>query len=157
MNENLIRIAQDLCSENNGMNCEEYANQLNILYGAIFEVGAFDAKIEEEIKEIEKGRIALYKEKICKVVTGPASLVSEYSTISFALAQKSLLNGSVYKIASILDEVISEFSKEGYLSPAEKENLKLLVSESILDFRYAAGNHEFSSFRMAPHIRANKK
>lgn len=77
----------------------------------------------------------------------------EYSLIAFSLAQRSHLNKEKYAVAPLLKDIVSQLLSSELFSENVKKELCVLVSETELDFDYAAGNHNVSSIRMAPIIR----
>ena len=77
----------------------------------------------------------------------------EYSQIAFSLAQKSHSSKEKYAVAPFLKNIMSQLFSSERIGEKEKKELRVLASETELDFDYAAGNRAVSSIRMAPIIR----
>lgn len=83
-------------------------------------------------------------------------LIIEYSKIAFDLGRKSLYENRAFHIASALKVVFSELISSILIEKDMKASLKSIISETELDFGYAAGNHNVASLRMAQLIREYK-
>lgn len=156
MNGEVIKLAKYICSFNTDIDVEAYTNQLNMLYGVVCEVGAFEPIMFDEVFEIESSRIKKYGASIAKQLVNAEMVVFEYSKIAYDLAVNSLYSNRAYHIAVPLKSVLIELVSSDLIEQDRQANLKTMISESMLDFEYAAGNHNVSSLRMAQRIREYK-
>jgi len=76
--------------------------------------------------------------------------------IEFLVAQNSFEKNIVYAVAKPLKVIFDELVSSDVISSEEAKELKMIVSETELDFEYATGNHNISSLRMAQIIREAK-
>lgn len=132
-----------------------YAQQLNMLYGALVEMKAWSPSIINEVAEIERDRYEKQGIAIEKKITNAYSLMTEYSSIAFSLANRSLVENKAFAVAAYLKEVFAQLVSFS-LNKEEKMSAKNMISEAELDFAYASGNHNISSLRMAQIIRGEK-
>lgn len=153
VNEQIRKVAEYICALNPTIDAAAYVEQLNILYGAIYELISDSEDYSNELIAIEEERIKTHGTSICKRITNPVMLLMEYSQIAFSLAKKSYLSNEKYAVAPFLKNIISQLFSSELIGEKEKKELRVLVSETELDFGYAAGNHAVSSIRMAPIIR----
>lgn len=156
MNGEVIKLSKYICSFNSGIDAEAYAEQLNMLYGAIYEMGAFQPAMFDEIVEIENSRIKKYGASITQLITNAEMLILEYSKIAFNLATNSLYSNRAFRIAVPLKNVFAELVHSPLIDQEKRTSLKTIISESELDFGYAAGKHNVASLRMAQLIREHK-
>lgn len=156
-NLELDKVAKYICSIHSDMEYDKYSQQLNIIYGAIDVSTLSQEKVLHEVLEIEQDRIASSGTNIDTRINSAIVLCFEYSKISFALAQRSLETNQKYEIAALLQMVFDGLLESGTISSQDKEEIKVLISETHLDFEYAKGNHNVSSLRMAQIIRENKR
>lgn len=133
-----------------------YARQLNMLYGALYAMGPVSPAMFHELIEIEESRIDDYGASIAYEIENAAMLVTEYSEIAFNLAQRSLDEDKVYAVASGLQELVVQLLATDLIPADIRQELRATVSETVLDFVYAAGNHNISSLRMA-HVIQGKR
>lgn len=153
VNEQIHKVAKYICALNPTIDAAAYAEQLNILYGAIYEINLDGKEYTNELIAIEEDRIKAHGISISKRITNPIMLMMEYSQIAFSLAQKSYTNKEKYAVAPLLKTIMSQLFSSELIGEKEKKELRVLVSETELDFVFAAGNHNVSSIRMAPIIR----
>lgn len=153
MNGEILKLSKYICSFNSEIDAEAYAEQLNMLYGAVYEMDAFIPIMFDEIVEIENTRI---KANGVKLINSVEILILEYSKIAFDLGRKSLYENRAFRIASALKLVFSELASSSLIDKDTKMSLKNIISETELDFGYAAGNHNVASLRMAQLIREYK-
>lgn len=156
MNSEILKLSKYICSLNAEIDFEAYAEQLNMLYGAIYESDTFIPIMFDEMVEIETTRIKANSISITKVINNVETLILEYSKIAFDLARKSLYGNRAFRIASVLKVVFSELINSSVINKDMKLSLKNTISETELDFVYAAGNHNVASLRMAQIIREYK-
>lgn len=153
VNEQIHKVAKYICALNPTIDAAAYAEQLNILYGAIYEISLDGKDYANELIAIEEDRIKAHGTSISKRITNPIMLMMEYSQIAFSLAQKSYTSKEKYAVAPLLKTIMSQLFSSELIGEKEKKELRVLVSETELDFGFAAGNHNVSSIRMAPIIR----
>lgn len=156
MNAEILKLSKYICSLNAEIDFEAYAEQLNMLYGAIYETDTFIPIMFDEMVEIETTRIRANGISITKVINNIETLILEYSKIAFDLARKSLYENRAFRIASVLKVVFSELINSSVINKDMKLSLKNTISETELDFVYAAGNHNVASLHMAQIIREYK-
>lgn len=156
MNGEILKLSKYICSFNSEIDAEAYAEQLNMLYGAIYEMDAFVPIMFDEIVEIENTRIKANGVNVTKLINNVEMLILEYSKIAFDLGRKSLYENRAFRIASALKIVITELASSSLIDKDMKMSLKNTISETELDFGYAAGNHNIASLRMAQLIREYK-
>lgn len=156
MNGEIMKLSKYICSFNAGIDVDAYAEQLNVLYGAVYELDAFIPIMFDEIVEIETARIKANGVNVIKLINNVEMLILEYSKIAFDLGRKSLYENRAFRIASALKLVISELASSSLIDKDMKLSLKNTISETELDFEYAAGNHNIASLRMAQLIREYK-
>jgi hypothetical protein len=129
--DNIVKEMQKLYPK---MDAEGYLDQLKLVYEQLDNY--------DEILKIEKMRgyrVVCYH-----------TLPEEYSNMAFDMAVDSHNNGTVYTIAYGL--------KYLFLYRAHRDKLpRMLISETTLDFDYAAGDKKLASLRMAPVIRKQKE
>ena len=153
VNEQIHKVAKYICALNPTIDAAAYAEQLNILYGAIYEISLDGKDYANELIAIEEDRIKAHGTSISKRITNPIMLMMEYSQIAFSLAQKSYTSKEKYAVAPLLKTIMSQLFSSELIGEKEKKELRVLVSETELDFGFAAGDHNVSSIRMAPIIR----
>lgn len=153
VNEQIHKVAKYICALNPTIDAAAYAEQLNILYGAIYEISLDGKDYANELIAIEEDRIKAHGTSISKRISNPIMLMMEYSQIAFSLAQKSYTSKEKYAVAPLLKTIMSQLFSSELIGEKEKKELRVLVSETELDFGFAAGNHNVSSIRMAPIIR----
>lgn len=153
MNGEILKLSKYICSLNAGIDVDAYAEQLNMLYGAVYELDAFIPIMFDEIVEIETARIKSNGVDVIKLINNIEMLIIEYSKIAFDLGRKSLYENRAFRIASALKVVFSELVGSALIDKDTKLRLKNIISETELDFGYAAGNHNVASLRMAQLIR----
>lgn len=153
INEQIRKIAKYICALNPAIDAAAYTEQLNILYGAIYEITPDGKDYANELIAIEEDRIKAHGSAISRRINNPIMLMMEYSQIAFTLAQKSYSSKEKYAVAPLLKTIMSELFSSELIGAKEKKELRVLVSETELDFSFAAGNHNVSSVRMAPIIR----
>lgn len=153
----LMKVAKYICSIHSNMDYEAYSQQLNIIYGSIESVHLSKEAVLNEIIEIEQERIASANTSIDSRINNAFVLCLEYSKISFLLAQRSLENNRSYYVAALLQNALEGLLESGTISNQDKEEIKVLISETNLDFEFAKGNHNVSSLRMAQIIREHKR
>ena len=153
--DEIIHLTKYLSSFLRGIDKDLYAEQLNILYGDLVELKAWSPSIIDEIADIERDRYQKQGVSIAKKLTNAYSLMMEYSSIAFSLAQRSFLENKGFRIAAYLKEAYAQFVSSS-LSQEDKKTAKNLISETELDFAFASGNHNISSLRMAQIIRDNR-
>ena len=146
--DEIIQLTKYLSSFLRGIDKDLYVEQLNILYGALVELKAWSPSIIDEIADIERDRYQKQGVAIEKKLTNAYSLMMEYSSIAFSLANRSLLENRAFIIAAYLKEVFAQLVSSS-LSQEDKKSAKSLISETELDFAFASGNHNISSLRMA--------
>lgn len=156
MNGEILKLSKYICSFNSEIDAEAYAEQLNMLYGAVYEMDAFVPIMFDEIVEIENTRIKANGVNVVKLINSVEILILEYSKIAFDLGRKSLYENRAFRIASALKLVFSELASSSLIDKDTKMSLKNIISETELDFGYAAGNHNVASLRMAQLIREYK-
>ena len=154
-NHQFIHIANQIINSVGVRSSDCYLMQLNMLYGAIDELNLWSQNILEEVIEIERERYKKQGLAIENKITNAVMLVFEYSSIAFALANRSLTENKTFEIAKPLKEILSQLVIVS-LSDEERKKYKSVISETELDFVFAAGNHNVSSFRMAPILRNSK-
>lgn len=155
MNDEILKLSKYICSFNAGIDVDAYAEQLNMLYGAVHELDAYIPTMLNEIVEIETARIKTNGVEVIKVINNIEMLIIEYSKIAFELGRKSLYENRAFHIASALKVVFSDFVGSNLIDKDTKLKLKNIISETELDFGYAAGNHNVASLRIAQLIRAH--
>lgn len=156
INNEILKIAKYLTALDTSLNQNEYENQLNVIYGAIYEFGLSSPTMFDEIVSIEQERTSNCGSGITSRAMTPKSLVLEYSKIAFLVAQNSFEKNIVYAVAKPLKVIFDELVSSDVISSEEAKELKMIVSETELDFEYATGNHNISSLRMAQIIREAK-
>lgn len=156
MNGEILKLSKYICSFNSKIDTEAYAEQLNMLYGAVYEMDAFIPIMFDEIVEIENTRIKANGVNVVKLINSVEILILEYSKIAFDLGRKSLYENRAFRIAAALKLVFSELASSSLIDKDTKMSLKNIISETELDFGYAAGNHNVASLRMAQLIREYK-
>jgi len=120
------------------------------------EFGLSSPTMFDEIVSIEQERTNNCGSGITSRAMTPKSLVLEYSKIAFLVAQNSFEKNIVYAVAKPLKVIFDELVSSDVISSEEAKELKMIVSETELDFEYATGNHNISSLRMAQIIREAK-
>lgn len=155
INEQIQKVAKYICALNPAIDAAAYLEQLNILYGAIYEIGSHGAEYTNELIEIEENRVSHYGPSIAGRIANPSVLMMEYSQIAFFLAQQSHFHQKKYAVAPALRSIVQQLFASELIDEKGKKALRTLVSETELDFGYAAGNHAVSSIRMAPIIRVS--
>ena len=156
MNGEILKLSKYICSFHSEIDAEAYVQQLNMLYGAIYEMDVFQPIMFDEIVDIENSRIKANGVNVIKVINGVETLILEYSKIAFDLARKSLYENRAFRICSALKVVFSELASSSLINKEKKMSFKNTISETELDFGYAAGNHNVASIRMAQLIREYK-
>lgn len=156
MNGEILKLSKYICSFNSNIDADAYAEQLNMLYGAVCELDAFIPIMFDEIVEIEMARIKANGVYVIKLINNIEMLIIEYSKIAFDLGRKSLYENRAFRISSALKAVFSELVSSTLIDTDTKLRLKNIISETELDFGYAAGNHNVASLRMAQLIRYYK-
>lgn len=86
----------------------------------------------------------------------PVAAFRMLSDISFELAMRSLETDENFEVAGILRENADKLFNSNRVSLCDKDRLKREMSETLLDFGYAAGNKNIASIRIAPYIRAKR-
>ena len=76
-------------------------------------------------------------------------IVKWFSELGFMLAWDSMKSGKAVEIARPLGEIFGELTKTTRVSLDTKSQLKGIISEGILDYAYAGGNHSIMSLRLA--------
>ena len=153
VNEQIHRVAKYICALNSDIDVTAYEEQLNVLYGAIYEIASDSEDYSDELISIEEDRIKVHGTSIINRITNPIMLVREYSQIAFSLAQKSHLSKEKYAVAPLLKYIVSQLFSSELIGEKEKKEFRVLSSETELDFEYASGNYAISSIRMAHIIR----
>ena len=153
MNGIIVKLARQLSVSPDGPDEDKYREQLNMIYGALAETNVLTPAVYRELAEIEQNRISEYGKAVESRVTSPETLLMEYSNIGFAIAQRSLKEGTVFQAAACLRECTVQLFSSLVFSENERKELRKTVSETELDFAFAAGNHKIASLRMAPIIR----
>ena len=153
VNEQIHKVAKYICALNPAIDAAAYAEQLNILYGAFYGLASDGEDYSNELISIEEDRIKAHGTSISNRITNPIMLMMEYSQIAFSLAQKSHSSKEKYAVAPFLKNIMSQLFSSERIGEKEKKELRVLASETELDFDYAAGNRAVSSIRMAPIIR----
>jgi len=156
MNGEILKLSKYICSFHSDIDADAYAEQLNMLYGAVYEMNAFIPIMFDEIVEIETTRIKANGVNIIKMINNVEMLIIEYSKIAFDLGRKSLYENRAFHIASALKVVFSELTSSTLIEKDMKLSLRSIISETELDLGYAAGNHNVASLRMAQLIREYK-
>lgn len=127
------------------------------LYSCISEENGIAPDLADELFEIELDRIDNFGKYEGSIEDNAASLIGEYSSISFYLARQSLFENKAYIVAELLGPQVSRLYDSDSVTPEEKNALRSMISETELDFIYATGSHAVASLRMAPTIKAYKK
>lgn len=153
--DEIIQLTKYLSSFLHGIDEDLYVEQLNMLYGALVELKAWSPSIIDEVAEIERDRYEKQGVAIEKKLTNAYSLMTEYSSIAFSLANRSLVDNKAFAVAAYLKEIFAQLVSFS-LNKEEKRTAKNMISEAELDFAYASGNHNISSLRMAQIIRDEK-
>lgn len=155
MHQNIYKISESICSINSNIDINIYKEKLNILYGMIFEITESNPLIISEIIEIENLLINTDSSYASYFIDNFITLLLEYSKIAYHLALNSLYTNKIYIIANYLEIIFMEVIKK--LTDFEKNDYKNIISETILDFRYAMGDSSISSLRIGRIIEANKQ
>ena len=77
MNAEILKLSKYICSLNAEIDFEAYAEQLNMLYGAIYETDTFIPIMFDEMVEIETTRIKANGISITKVINNVETLILE--------------------------------------------------------------------------------
>lgn len=152
----ITNIADQICAKHPDIPQAPYCQQLDYLYSCVCKANALTPSAIAEILDLEAFRILRHRDSIANVITNADSLFAEYSVLSFHMAMHHLNTGSTFSIAAALCSFTSALATSGYISNAESMTFKRELSETLLDFNYAAGKNDFSSFRMASAIRSKK-
>ena len=156
--DDISKIVVHMCHLYQFLDKELYAEQINMLYGAIFQIRSISTDLEHEIIELEKERIRCYGGTVENTIKDVVTLIREYSKWSFYLAERSFEYNKSYEIAKELQKVFTGLvDTKSLVNETMKNELRVMISETELDFLYAAGNHAVSSLRLAPIIRDAKK
>lgn len=91
MNGEILKLSKYICSFNSEIDAEAYAEQLNMLYGAIYEMDAFVPIMFDEIVEIESTRIKANGVNVTNLINNVEMLILEYSKIAFDLGRKTVI------------------------------------------------------------------
>lgn len=156
MPDSINKITKYVCSLHPDIDEEKYLQQISVLYGALSDTSLSDPALFHELIEIEEERISTRSNGVEARIADAVALLSEYSKISFSLAQKSLFENKSYGVAQLLKQLLNGLLASGSISQADQRNCKMLVSETELDYVFASGNHGVSSLRMAQIIRDYK-
>ena len=156
--DDISKIVVHMCRLYKFLDKELYAEQINMLYGAIFQIRSISTDLEHEIIELEKERIRCYGGTVENTIKDVVTLIREYSKWSFYLAERSFEYNKSYEIAKELQKVFTGLvDTKSLVNETMKNELRVMISETELDLLYAAGNHAVSSLRLASIIRDAKK
>ncbi len=128
-----------------------YAVRFEILYHVLFEKA-----LEEEIVSLKKEIIEceqLYAENTrleSYQYSNPTEdmIINMYSGVAYTLASKRRRTGDASLCAKYLFDIFSTLLESDLLSYKAKQINKLLISESLVDFKYATGKTDSMSFRV---------
>lgn len=150
-----LQFFNHLLEQHPNMEPEKYINELNFIYGAIWEIGDVTEKIKLEICDIESKR--LNRKTFDDMEFSPWRFVKEYSEIAFSLATEHYLSGTTYDVAIFMKDVLTNFLNCGFLDETRKKMLRWEISDTILDFKSASGLDKISSMRMIPVLKTIEK
>ena len=127
---------------------ELYANRFRLIYGNLFKNNPenLDA-LCDEIVAVETSKTSNGLNINCP--QNGAELMGLYSDLAYELAIDSHKSGRIYQIAIPLKLIMTELYESGNLNNEDREVLRRKLSEAILDFNYATGNHKISSIRLS--------
>lgn len=126
VNEQIRKVAEYICALNPTIDAAAYVEQLNILYGAIYELISDSEDYSNELIAIEEERIKTHGTSICKRITNPVMLLMEYSQIAFSLAKKSYLSNEKYAVAPFLKNIISQLFSSELIGEKKRKNFVFL-------------------------------
>lgn len=130
-----------------------YESNFYCLYGMFWYKGDKPTKkLIEEIEYIENIRLtkcihngrAFYD----KINITPACLCDEYSGLAYTLAMEHIRMQTDFELAERLKEIYLALVND-YLPEEDKKTRKRLISEATLDFGYASGKSQYTSFRIS--------
>lgn len=115
----------------------------------------FESITVEMVNGLTDGERTIYEYLLSNVK--PKRLVSmleiqHFSKLAFLLAFRSERTGKSILIAEPLQQIFKEIINSKFISIDTKKKMKMEISDTLLDFNYAAGNHKMASFRLAPFI-----
>ncbi len=129
-----------------------YITRLTILYRVLLDVVKHEdveriyneiIRCENMIKDNTVRSIEEFKDPT------DVSLIQAYSELAFACAIVKYNTGNDMLIADYQGEIFEELCKnEDIVSKETRSSMAKVISETILDFKYASGSIENTSFRM---------
>lgn len=115
----------------------------------------FDSIAPEMINDFTKGEVDIYNYLTNNIEPGkliPPLVLRRFSQLAFLLALRSLRTDVVIPAAVPLKKVFKDIIDSKYVSIETKDRLRIDISDALLDFSYASGNHKMTSFRMMPFV-----
>lgn len=129
-----------------------YAARLNILYGVLFQTVRSNEleSICDEVIEYEKLMAEDIKISIDSFLSPtPENMLQEFSSLAFECALKKYRCGKISRLADYQSEIFSQIcSNSEVVSEALRKKYAKVISETALDFRYAAGLTDCTSLRL---------
>ena len=149
-------VFNKIIQKNKVSNIHEYQEYLHKVYGGLF---LEDVKnyVCNQLIEFEVARLDSALNFKPKEIRTPEELLKEYCAISFEMAQMTHSKRiSCVDLAHECEKMFNEFISSGILDKTQPI-LKRIISETILDLKYAGGKQNISSIRMAQIIKSRKE
>lgn len=113
----------------------------------------FDSITPEMIDGFTEGERKLYdyliKNTVSEKLISPL-IIRRFSQLAFLLALRSMRLNVTIPAAELLRRIFNELIHSKFISIEDKKRLRITISDALLDFNYASGNHKMISLRLMP-------
>ena len=128
------------------------SERLRMLYEKALELVSPEEEdaVLAEIKELERSQ----RRDIVRILNlyeniTPENMISDYSKSAYLLAKKHLDSGCSSLLAQYMHKVFFDMIRSpDFNKITESPRYRKIISESLLDYNYAAGKSEIMSFRL---------
>ena len=113
----------------------------------------FDSITPEMIDGFTEGERKLYDYLIRNIVSEnliSPLIIRRFSQLAFLLALRSMRLNVTIPAAELLRRIFNELIHSKFISIEDKKRLRITISDALLDFNYASGNHKMISLRLMP-------